>query len=67
MTLGEIRLELAVALFQQGKLPFGKARELAELDFWAFQQLLGSRGIHPHYDLAELEQDLATLTELDAS
>ena len=57
MSPRELRLELAIALFQQEKLSFGKARELAELDFWTFQQILGSRGIHPHYDVAELEED----------
>jgi predicted HTH domain antitoxin len=43
MTTEEIQLELAVSLFQQEKLSFGKARELAGLDFWTFQQILGSR------------------------
>ena len=58
MSLPELKIELAIALFQQEKLSFGKARELAGVDFWTFQQLLGSRGIHPHYDVADLDQDL---------
>jgi predicted HTH domain antitoxin len=58
-------LELAITLFQQGKLSFGKAREMADMDVWTFQQLLGSRGISPHYDLPEYEEDLATLNEID--
>lgn len=61
MTREEIQLELAISLFQKEKLSFGKARELAGLDFWAFQQILGSRGIAPHYDVAELQEDLATI------
>lgn len=65
MTPAELRLELAVALFQQGKLSFGKARELADLDAWTFQQLLGSRGIAPHYDIAEYEEDLATFKDVE--
>lgn len=64
MTAQEIQLELAIALFQQEKLSFGKARELAGLDFWAFQQILGSRGIAPHYDVAELREDMATIDRL---
>ena len=64
MTTEEIQLELAVSLFQQEKLSFGKARELAGLDFWAFQQILGSREIAPHYDVAELHEDLATIERL---
>ncbi len=67
MSLKEIKLELALALFQQEKLSFGMARELAGVDFWTFQQIMGSRGIHPHYDVAELEEDLAVLTALDES
>lgn len=64
MTNAEIQRELAISLFQQEKLSFGKARELAGLDFWAFQQILGSRGIAPHYDVAELHEDVATIERL---
>jgi predicted HTH domain antitoxin len=64
LTIPELRRELAITLFQQGRLSFGKARELAGMDFWAFQQLLGSRGIPPHYDLAEYEADLQTIREM---
>ena len=64
MTPEELRRELAVYLFQQGKLSFGKAREMAGMTVWAFQQLLGSRGIPVHYDLEEYQEDLTTLKEL---
>ncbi len=64
MTPGELRRELALYLFQQGKLSFGKAREMAGLSVWAFQQLLGSRGIPVHYEVEDYEEDLATLKEL---
>ena len=67
MTAAEIRLELALSLFQQGKLSFGKARELAEMNFWAFQQLIGSRDIPVHYDQEELEADLDSLKSLGQS
>jgi predicted HTH domain antitoxin len=63
LTPPELRRELAIALFQQGRLSFGKARELADTDFWTFQHLLGSRGISPHYDLEEYEADLKTIEE----
>jgi predicted HTH domain antitoxin len=65
LTIPELRRELAITLFQQGRLSFGKAREMAGMDFWTFQQLLGSRGISPHYDLAEYEADLQTIRELN--
>jgi len=64
MTPLELRRELAISLFQQGKLSFGKAREMAEMTVWAFQQLLGSREIPVHYDITEYEEDLAVLKEL---
>ncbi|MBN1955159.1 MAG: UPF0175 family protein [Anaerolineae bacterium] len=64
MTPEELRQELAIHLFQQGKLSFGKAREMAQMTAWAFQQLLGARGVPVHYDVEEYEQDLAALKEL---
>ena len=64
MTPEVLRRELAVYLFEQGKLSFGKAREMADMTVWQFQQLLGSRGISVHYDVGDYEEDLATLEEL---
>ena len=64
MTPEELRRELAIHLFQQGKLSFGKAREMAGMTVWAFQQLLGSRDILIHYDLEDYETDRSTLKEI---
>jgi predicted HTH domain antitoxin len=64
MTPQALKRELALSLFEQGKLSFGKARELAEMTVWEFQQLLGSRGISIHYDIQDYEEDLTTLREL---
>jgi len=64
MTPEELRRELAIHLFQQGKLSFGKAREMAGMTVWAFQQLLGSRDIPIHYDLEDYETDRSTLKEI---
>ena len=64
MTPKELRQELALHLFEQHKLSFGKARELSELSVGEFQQLLGSRGIPVHYDVEAYEEDLATLKRL---
>lgn len=64
MTPQELRQELAIHLFQQDKLSFGKAREMAEMTAWAFQQLLGARGIPVHYGVQDYDQDMATLHEL---
>jgi predicted HTH domain antitoxin len=55
----KLQVELAVALYAQGLLSFGKARELAQVDKYAFGLLLGERGVPRHYGLQELEDDLA--------
>ena len=61
MTSTELKLELALTLFQQNKLSFGKARELAELSVIEFQRELGRRKIPPHYGVREFEEDISTL------
>jgi predicted HTH domain antitoxin len=64
MSAEELRGELAIHLFQQGKLSFGKAKEMAGMTFWVFQQLLGARGILVHYGLEDYEEDLDALRDL---
>ena len=64
MTPADLKRELAISLFQQGKLSFGKARELTGMTFWSFQLLLGSRDIPVHYEDEDYESDLATLNNL---
>ena len=53
-----LRTELAVALYAQGILPFGKASELAELSRFAFADLVTLRNIPRHYSEDELTQDI---------
>ncbi|NES87472.1 MAG: UPF0175 family protein [Moorea sp. SIO2B7] len=55
---GELLKELAVSLYQQELLSFGKARELANMGHYEFSQLLGERNINRHYSQQELEEDL---------
>jgi predicted HTH domain antitoxin len=55
----ELLVELAIALYTQGLLSFGKARELAGMGKYEFGRLLGERGISRHYGREELEDDLA--------
>jgi predicted HTH domain antitoxin len=64
MSPEELKEELAIHLFEEGKLSFGKARSLAAMTIWEFQQLLGSRGIVVHYDIEDYEEDLETLRRL---
>ena len=54
----ELLKELALALYAQELLSFGKARELANLDHRQFSQLLGERTITRHYSETELAEDL---------
>jgi predicted HTH domain antitoxin len=53
----ELLKELALALYAQELLSFGKARELSNLDHWQFSQLLGARNIPRHYSETELAED----------
>jgi predicted HTH domain antitoxin len=62
---GRLKRELAVRLYDKGLLSFGKARELAEMTRWEFHDLLYEEGIIRHYDVEELEEDIATLEKLD--
>jgi predicted HTH domain antitoxin len=52
-----LRTELAVALYAQGILPFGKASELAGMSRFAFAWLTEERHIPRHYTEDELAQD----------
>ena len=53
-----LRVELAVVLYADGLLPFGKARELAQLGKFEFTQALGKRCITRHYGRHDLDADL---------
>ena len=55
---GEIRRELALALYRRGVLSLGKARILAQMSRWQFEQLLGERRIPRHYTASDLAEDV---------
>lgn len=54
----ELLKELALALYQRGALSLGKARILARMTRWEFEELLGHRGIVRHYGDADLTEDI---------
>ncbi len=56
---GEVRKEIAAALYARQALSFGKARKLANLTGWQFQQLLAKHKIARNYDEVDLAEDLA--------
>lgn len=64
LTLEELRREIAVALYAQGRLSVGKAREFAGLSLWEFRQLLAVRRIPTRYGEEELSEDLEALATL---
>lgn len=53
----EFLKELALALYQRGVLSLGKARNLAQMTRWEFEELLGQRRIVRHYTHADLQED----------
>jgi len=67
LTASELKLELALSLYSQGRLSIGKARELAGLSLWEFRQVIASRRIASHYELEDLQDDLATITDQNRS
>jgi predicted HTH domain antitoxin len=58
----EFRRELAVALYQRGVLSTGKARLLAKMTRWEFEELLGQRDVVRHYAKDDLEDDIRYAT-----
>jgi predicted HTH domain antitoxin len=64
LTVADLKVEMAVYLYAQGRLSIGKARELAGMALWEFRQLLASRRIPPHYDESDLDEDVATLRQM---
>jgi predicted HTH domain antitoxin len=54
----DLLIELAIALYAQEALSFGKARELSGLSKYEFGRLLGKRQIERHYGPEELDDDL---------
>jgi predicted HTH domain antitoxin len=62
-TADELKQEIAVMLFSQDRLTLVQAAEVAGMSPFAFQHLLASREIGPHYDVDDFEEDLETLRE----
>lgn len=60
----ELKREIGILLFKQGRLTLGQASQLAEMPMAEFQHLLASRDVAPHYDVEDLEDDVETLRNL---
>jgi len=65
LTPNEFRQEVALYLFQTGRLTLGYASKLAEIHTNEFRQLLKQRNIPLYvYDVEDFELDLKNLREL---
>ncbi len=53
-----LRIELALALYEQGILSFAKAAELAQKARYNFADLIGERNIPRHYTEHDLARDI---------
>lgn len=61
MSEDELRKEIAIMLFEKGKLSTGKASAFAGMNKILFQKELAKRAIPVTYDEEELMRDLDTL------
>lgn len=57
----ELKLRVALLLFQEERLTLGQASRLAGLHQFEFQKELAKREISIHYGEAEFDDDLETL------
>ena len=64
MTEAEFLQEVAVLLYEKGKLTLGKASKLAQMRRIQFQLLLASRQIPLNYGIDDFDADLDTLRDL---
>ncbi len=55
----QLKTELAVSLYAQDALSFGKACELADMTRIEFGLLLGKRNIPRQYDEPDVQEDIA--------
>ncbi|MGF1656949.1 MAG: UPF0175 family protein [Verrucomicrobiales bacterium] len=60
----DIRLALAISLFQEDRITLAQAARLCGLDRIAFQHQLSARKIPIHYGTRELADDLRTIESL---
>lgn len=66
LTQAEFLQEVAVHLFESGRLTVGYAAQMAEMDLVAFKSLLKQRKIPLyHYDVEDFEVDIKNLRELN--
>jgi predicted HTH domain antitoxin len=65
MTEDELKLEIAIMLYEQQKISSGKVRAWTGLTVIAFQHELAKRGLYLNYDVEDFQADVRTLQSLD--
>jgi predicted HTH domain antitoxin len=60
----DIKKYLALYMFKERLLSFGKATELSGMDKLSFMELAGSKGISLNYDVDDYREDLQTIRDL---
>ncbi|MDJ1179055.1 UPF0175 family protein [Roseofilum sp. BLCC_M91] len=64
MTEDELKLEIALLLYDQGKISSGKVRAWTGLTVIEFQHELAKRNLYLNYDVEAFEADMKTLRSL---
>jgi len=64
LTVEDIRLDVAISLYQREKVSLGKAAEIAGMNRWEFQKELAERKIPLNYSISDLEKDFQTILNM---
>ncbi|NJL11029.1 MAG: UPF0175 family protein [Calothrix sp. SM1_7_51] len=64
MTEDEIKLEIAILLYQRGKISSGKVREWTGITVLEFQHELAKRGLYTNYDVEDFQSDIQRLQSM---
>jgi predicted HTH domain antitoxin len=65
MTADEFLIEIAVHLYDIGKMTMGQARNFAGIDQITFQGEMAKRDVYMKYSIEDFEDDLKTIEELE--
>lgn len=64
LTEAQLKLEIALMLYQQNKISSGKVRAWLSLSVLEFQNELAKRNLYLNYDVEDLEEDINNLRSL---
>jgi predicted HTH domain antitoxin len=64
LSLEGLKIEIAIHLYAERRLSFGKACELAGLSIWQFRQILAARQIPANLDPEDLDEEMSNLAAL---